>query len=157
MTFDLSFNEIELLNAYQCLTSSKQRELKDYLRYQLCKQYRREALAAVFSNNLLQNLFHSLLHIIEAEELDAVLVAKRVRQMKDLYYALFNKIHFRYSELVEHLDSNETVREFGKSFENVERALDTGNEKLIRLEVLDLYQQYLFLAQEKENRKIIAV
>jgi hypothetical protein len=157
VTFDLSSNEVELLNAYQLLTSGGQRELKDFLRYLLCKQYRREVMAAVFNNNLLSNLFHSLLHIIEGDEFDINLVSKRIRQIKDLYYALFQKVHFRYNEVVENLDSNEAVREFGKAFDNLERALCTGNETIIRMEVIEFYQQYLCFSQKKENRKIVAV
>ncbi len=157
MAFDLSSNEVELLNAYQCLDFSRQKELKEYLRYLLCKQYRREVMVAVFQNNLFHNLFHSLLHILEGEEFDINLVSKRIYQMRELYFGVFQKIHFHYSEVVENLDSNETVREFGKTFDNIETALYNGNETTIRLEIIEFYQQYMILSQKKDARKIVAV
>ena len=61
---DITVNEVELLNAYSTGTIGA-KGLKDYLRYLLYKQYKREAMAAVFHNKLLHNLFHSLLHLVE--------------------------------------------------------------------------------------------
>lgn len=158
MALELSSNEIELLNAYQCLAVHGQKELKEYLRYLLCKQYRREVMAAIFNNNLLENLLHSLLHIIESREMDVDLVARRVYQLKELYFSTFQKVHGKYSEIVENLDSNEAVRETGRNaFENIERAINSGNETRIRLEILEFYQEYRLLSQKKDARKIIAV
>lgn len=157
MAFDLSSNEVELLNAYQCLNFSRQKELKDYLRYLLCKQYRREVMVAVFQNNLFTNLFHSLFQIIEGDEFDIILVSKRIHQMKELYFGIFQKIHYHYSEVVENLDSNETVREFGENFDNIEIAINNGNETIIRMEIIEFYQQYMILSQKKDARKIVAV
>ena len=158
MAFELSMNEIELLNSYQCLSSHGQKELKEYMRYLLCKQYRREVMASVFNNNLMGNLVHSLLHIIEGKELDIELVTRRFYQMKELYYSSFQKVHHKFSEVVEDLDSNEIVRETGRhAFENIEQAINSGNETRIRMEILDFYQQYMLLSQKKDARKIIAV
>jgi hypothetical protein len=158
MALELSMNEIELLNSYLCLSSHGQKELKEYMRYLLCKQYRREVMASVFNNNLMGNLLHSLLHIIEGRELDIELISRRVCQMKELYYSSFQKVHYKFSEVVEDLDSNETVRETGRqAFENIERAINSGNESRIRTEILDFYQQYMLLSQKKDSRKIIAV
>ncbi|MDD3893937.1 MAG: hypothetical protein PHU36_02820 [Syntrophomonadaceae bacterium] len=158
MAFELSINEIELLNAYECLAAHEQKELKEYLRYLLCKQYRREVMMAVFNNHLMNNLFNSLLHIIDGKELDINLVARRVYQMKEFYFGTFQKVHYKYCEVVENLDSNETVREIGRTaFENIERAINSGNETKIRMEILNFYQEYSLLSQKKDARKIIAV
>lgn len=155
---DITSNELELLNAYQILHASGQRELKDYLRYLLCKQYKREVMVAVFHNKLIHNLFHSLLHIAEKDELSVEQVEKRVQQIKELYYAIFEQVHHRYSEYVHDLDSNEVVKEFARnSFENVERALTIGDEALIRMEIIDFFQEYNKLSRKKDAMKIVAV
>ena len=158
MTLELTSNEVELLNAYQCLTSQGQKEYKEYLRYLLCKQYRREVMAAIFNNKMMDNLLRGLVHIIEGREIDIYLVARRVKQIKEIYYSTFQKVHLKYCEIVDNLDSNETVRETGRhAFENIEPALQIGNEDLIRMEVLEFYQDYKLLSRNNDARKIIAV
>lgn len=158
MVEDITSNELELLNSYHILGPSGQREVKDYLRYLLCKQYRREVMVAVFHNKLIHNLFHSLLHIAEKDDLSIEQVSKRIEQIKELYYGIFEQIHHRYSEHIEDLDSNEIVREFGRnSFANIERALISEDISLIRLEVIDFYQEYNKLARKKDTMKIVAV
>ncbi|MEN6350097.1 MAG: hypothetical protein ABFD08_11960 [Syntrophomonas sp.] len=158
MTGDISVNEVELLNAYQILGPVGQKGLKDYLRYLLYKQYKREVIAAVFHNKLLHNLFHSLLHIVEKDDFDIQHVAKRIRQIKELYYGLFEQVHQRYSEVVEDLDSSEVVREFARTgFENIEKAICGEKITIIRFEIIDFYQGYHKLSQKKDSRNIVAV
>ncbi|NLF45101.1 MAG: hypothetical protein GX581_03400 [Syntrophomonadaceae bacterium] len=158
MALELTSNEVELLNAYQCLTTQGQKEIKEYLRYQLCKQYRREVMGSIFNNKLMDNLLRGLVRIIEGRELDVELVTRRIKQIKELYYSTFQKVHFKYSEVVDNLDSNEIVRETGRhAFENIEQALQSGNEDLIRLEVREFYQDYIVLSRNNDARKIIAV
>lgn len=158
MLGDITANEVEVLNAFTVLGPGGQRELKEYLRYLLSKQYKREVKVAVFQNKLLHNLFHSLIHIVEREDFDVNLVKKRVAQIKELYYGIFEQVHTRYSEMVPELDSNEVVREFGRNgFENVERALVKGNPTIIRLEIIDFYQDYYKLGQRRDAKQIVAV
>lgn len=158
MLSDFTANEVDLLNAYSILGPVGQRELKDYLRYVLSKQYRREVKVAVFQNKLLHNLFHSLLHLVEREEFDQETAAKRINQIKELYYGIFEQVHSRYNELVPELDSNELVREFGRcGFDNLNRAFYSGNPALIRLEIIDFYQEFNKHAQRRDARQIVAV
>lgn len=158
MIGDITTEDVELLNVYQILKPTGRKEIKDYLRYLLCKQYKREVLVAVFQNKLLHNLFHSLLHIVEKDEININQIMKRIQQIKELYWGIFEQIHSKYSEFIEDLDSNEVVKEFGRtSFENIERALQGGDKDIIRWEIIDFYQQYNKLSQEKDTRKIIAV
>lgn len=158
MVEDLTDGEIELLNAVQLLGKSGQRELHDYIRYLLCKQYRREVMTAVFQNQLIHNLFHSILHTIEKEDFDVAQLTRRLRQIKELYFGIFERVHNKYSEQIEYLDSNELVRDFGiNSYENIKRALYTGNRDLIRMEIVDFYEQFKKLSTHKETRKIMAV
>lgn len=155
---DLTANEIELLNAYQLLGNPGQKELRDYLRYLLCKQYRREVMVAVFQNQLIHNLFHSILHMIEKDEFDTGQLSRRLKQIKELYFGIFEQVHNKYSEQVENLDSNELVKEFGKtSFENINTALLTGDKILIRVEIIDFYEQFKKLSTNKDARMIVAV
>ncbi len=158
MLGEITADEVEILNSYQLLKPVGQREFKDYLRYLLCKQYKREVIAAVFHNNVLHNLFHSLLYIVEKDDFDIEQVKKRVQQIKELYYGIFEQVHCRYSEIIEDLDSNELVKEFARnSFCNLERTLQSQNRDMIRWEVVDFYQQYNKLSQKKDTKKIIAV
>ncbi|MGR6835783.1 hypothetical protein [Syntrophomonas erecta] len=158
MLGDISASEIELLNSYQILGPGLQRELKEYTRYLLTRQYRRESMVAVFHNRLINNLFHSLLYMVEKDDFDFQQVRRRVMQIKELYYGIFEQVHTRYSELVEDLDSNEIVREFGRnSFENLEGALKSSNHNLIRMEVIEFYQEFGKLAKKKDARQIVAV
>lgn len=87
MVGEITADEIELLNAYQLIGPAGKKELKDYLRYLLIKQYKRDVMNAVFENKLLHNLFHSLLHIVERNDFDINQVEKRVKQIKQ--YELF--------------------------------------------------------------------
>ncbi|MDD2621053.1 MAG: hypothetical protein PHC92_10345 [Syntrophomonadaceae bacterium] len=158
MTVDITLNEVELLNAYQILGPASQKGLKDYMRYLLYKQYKREVMVAVFNNKLLHNLFHSLLHIVEKDDFDLQQVEKRVKQIKELYYGLFGQVHGRYNEVVNDLDSSEVVREFGRNgFETIEKAILSGNQTIIRFEIIDFFQGYNKLSQKKDVRNIVAV
>lgn len=158
MVGELSTNEVEMINGFAYLHPGAQREAKDYLQFLLQKQYRQEVKAAVFHNKLLHNLFQSLLHLVEKEDFDLEMVKRRIKQLKELYYNLFEQVHGRYSELVTELDSNETVREFGRiAFENVQLAINSGNLTLIRLEIVDFYQSYCMLGKKKDTRQIMAV
>jgi hypothetical protein len=151
-------DEIELLNAYHTLGQSGKKDLKDYLRYLMCKQYKREVMIAVFHNKLLQNLFHGLLFLAERDCLDMVQIAKRIQQIKDLYYGIFEQVHLRYSEIIEDLDSNEVVKEFARnSFANLERALRNGKPEIIRLEIIEFCQGFNKLSKRKDARNIVAV
>lgn len=158
MTGDITINEVELLNAYQILGPASQKGLKYYMRYLLYKQYKREALVAVFNNKLLHNLFHSLLHIVEKDEFDLQQVEKRIKQIKELYYGLFSQVHSRYAEVVDDLDSSEVVREFGRNgFQSIEQAIQSGNYTMIRFEIIDFFQGYNKLSQKKDVKNIVAV
>jgi hypothetical protein len=158
MFSDISTGDIELINAYSNLTSSAQKDFKDYLRYLLCKQYKKELMAAIFHNQLLHSLLQSLLHIVERDEFQIQQIEKRLNQIKELYFGIFEKIHTKYSELVDGLDSSELVKEFGvNSFDSINRACKAGNHILIRMEIVEFYEGYYKLAQKKDARKIVAV
>lgn len=155
---DISSNEVELLNAYGILGHTAQRELKDYLRYLLCKQYKKEIMAAVFNNQLIHSILHNLLHIVERDEFDISQVEKRADQIREVYFGIFEQVHCKYAEQVEELDSNEMVKDFGRnSFENIKWACNSGNRIMIRLEIVDFCESFDKLARKKDARKIVAV
>lgn len=158
MIGDLTTGEIELLNAYSRLGASGQRELSDYLRYLLCKQYKRDVMVAVFNNQLMHSLLHSLLHLVERDDFDVKQVDKRVQQLRDLYFGLFEEIHHQYSEIITELDSNELVKDFGTcSFNHIQRAIGLEDRSLIRMEIVEFYESYLKLSKRKDCRMIVAV
>lgn len=158
MVGDITLNEIELLNAYEMLSVSGQRDLKDYMRYLLCKQYKRDVMVTVFHNKLLHNLFHGLLHLVEREEIDREQVAKRISQIKDMYYGLFEQVHVRYCQFVEDLDRSDVVAGFAANgFANLERVLNSDNTEMIRYEIINFYQEYTKLSKRKDARSIVAV
>ncbi|HCF49054.1 MAG TPA: hypothetical protein DER60_02145 [Syntrophomonas sp.] len=155
---DICLNDIEILNNYKKLTPAAQRELLEYMRYLLCKQYKRDVMVAVFHNKLINNLLHSLLRLIERDEIDLSQVTRRVMQIKELYYGLFEKVHNNYAELIEDLDSNEAVKEFGRNgFSNLEQAIRSSQINRIKMEVIEFYQGFESLARHREARKIVAV
>lgn len=158
MYSDIEKSDIELLNAYSNLHTSAQKDFKDYIRYLLTKQYKRELMAAIFHNSLMHSLIQSMKQIIEREEFPVSQIENRVRQINELYFGIFEKIHCKYSALVEGLDSNEMVREFGRnSFDNINRACLSGNRILIRMEIAEFYEGYYRLAQKRDARKIHAI
>ncbi|MDR1616280.1 MAG: hypothetical protein LBR98_04650 [Syntrophomonadaceae bacterium] len=158
MVGKMSIDEAEILSGYWYLHPKAQREVQDYLRYLLCKQYQREVKLTVFNNRLLHNLFQNLLSVVEKEDFDIGMAERRIAEIKEIYYGLFEQVHQKYSEFVCELDSNEIVREFGRNaFENVGQAMRGGNLLVIRLEIIDFYQDYCKLSQNKELRQIIAV
>ncbi|HBQ85332.1 MAG TPA: hypothetical protein DER33_09700 [Syntrophomonas sp.] len=155
---EITANEIELLNAFHLLGMTGQKELKDYLRYLLCKQYRREVMVSIFQNQLIHNLFHSIMHMIEKDDYDIAQLTRRLKQIQELYFGIYEQVHNKYSEQIEYLDSIEIVKDFGKnSFENINRALLTGNTILIRIEIIDFYEGFKKLSTNKDARKIVAV
>ena len=155
---EISISEIEILNAFSNLSSTAQKECKDYLHYLLCKQYKRELMSAIFHNQLLDNMLKSLLHIVERDDFNTNLIENRLKQINELYFGIFEKIHTKYSDLVDELDSSELVKDFGRnSFENISRACMTGNHILIRMEIVEFYESYFKLGKKKDARKIVAV
>lgn len=155
---DFSLREFELLKLFQALGPAGQKECLEYIKYLLSKQYKRELMVAIFNNNLLHNLLRGLLHMVEKEDFDIMQAQKRMVQIKELYYGIFEDIHTRYSELVEDLDTSEIVREFGKNnFSNIENAFISGDMNKIRYEIIEFFQQYEKFAKRKDNRHVIAV
>lgn len=155
---DFSLKEIELLKLFQALGPAGQKECLEYIKYLLTRQYKRELMVAIFNNNLLQNLLRRLLYIVEKDDFDIMQAHKRMMQIKELYYGIFEEIHARYSELIDDLDTSEIVREFGQNnFGNVEDAFTSGDANRIRYEVIELFQQYEKFAKKKDNRHVIAV
>lgn len=158
MFADICPVDAELITNYQKLTPAAQRELQDYLRYLLCKQYKRDVMVAVFHNKLLNNLLHGLLHLIEREEIDLEQIKRRILQIKELYYGLFEKVHNRYAELIGDLDSNETVKEFGRNgFANLEQAVRSQSQSRIKTEIIEFYQGFDSLSRHRGMCKIVAV
>ena len=158
MLGDITLNEVNLLNQYEVLNANYQKELNDYMRYLLSKQYRREVMVAVFNNKIIINLLHGLLYLMEKDDFDVAIVKKRVGQMRQLYYGVFEQVHIRYSEIIEDLDSNELVREFGRiSFGTLNQVLEQGDTKMIRFEIINFYHEYNQLSKKKDARQIIAV
>jgi hypothetical protein len=155
---ELTAHEIELLTAISMLGPSAQRDLEDYLKYQLCKQYKREVMVTIFHNQLLHSLLHSLLHLVEREDYEISQVEKRMKQINELYFGLFEQIHTKYSELIPDLDSNELVKEFGKnSFENISRACMGNDRNMVRIEIIDFFECFNRFTKKKDVRKIVAV
>ncbi len=158
MLENISFQEVELLNLHALLGAGGRRDLKDYLKYLLTKQYKREVMVAVFNNKLMKNLLHSLLYMVERDDFDILLAKKRMLQIKELYYGIFDQIHVRYLEVIEDLDSNELVREFGRtSFENFDIVFRSGDPNKIRYEIINFNQEFINLSKKKDARQIIAV
>lgn len=158
MFADITAGDIEIINMLELLTPSGTREVREYTRYVLVKQYRREVMVAIFQNKLLANLLHSIIFLVERDDFDIVPLQKRLSQIKELYYAIFEQVHNRYLEVVDDLDSNEVVREFGRiSFENLEEAFKQGNPTVIRREVINFQQEYNKLGKKKDARQIVAV
>ncbi len=158
MNGDVSERELELLNGYSLLRSSAQGEFLDYMRYLLSKQYRKEVMAAIFNNRLLNNLIDDLVAMVDIEGVEVEQIMKRVIQIRELYFGVFEQVHGRYCEVVENLDSNEVVKDFGRiSFDNLLRALKTQDRKVISVEVLDFYEQYYKLSRKKDARRLVAI
>ncbi len=158
MNGDVSERELELLNGYSLLRSSAQGDFLDYMRYLLSKQYRKEVMAAIFNNRMLNNLIDDLVAMVDLEEVEVEQITKRVMQIRELYFGVFEQVHGRYCEVVENLDSNEVVKDFGRiSFDNLLRALKTQDRKVISAEVFDFYQQYCMLSRKKDARRLVAI
>ena len=158
MLEDLSWDEVELLNAYHVLGHSGKKELNDYLRYLLIKQYKKELVVSIFNNKLMQSLLHRLLHTVEREDFDISQIEKRVLQFKEIYFGTFEQVHCKYTELISDLDSYEVIKDFGKnSFENIMHSCSSGNRNTIRFEIIELEENFNKLARKKDARKIVAV
>jgi len=155
---DVSERELELLNGYTLLRESAQGDLQDYLHYLLSKQYQREVMVAVFHNRFLNNLIDDLVKMINLDGLEVGQIRKRILQIRELYFGVLEQVHRRYYEVVENLYTNEVAKDFGRcSFENLERALETQDIRLISAEVIDFYEQYNSLSKKKDARRLVAI
>lgn len=155
---ELSREEVELLSAYAVLGHSAKKEMDDYLRYLLGKQYKKELMAAIFSNQLIHSLLHNLLHIAEREDFDVGQIEKRIHQFKEIYFGIFEHVYNKYAELITDLDSYEMIKDFGQSsVENILQACFSNNPNAIRFEIIELCENFNKLAKRKDARKIIAV
>lgn len=155
---EIDASDIELLNAVSSLHSPYRREFRDYIQYLLTKQYKRELMTAIFHNQLLHSLLQSTVKLVERDDFQIMQIQKRVEQMRELYFGIFERVHIKYSELVQCLDSCEIVRDFGKmSFDNINRACSSGNRLLIRMEINEFHEGYFKYSQRKDARKIFAV
>jgi hypothetical protein len=158
MSGEFSFDEVELLNAYFILGPSGKKEMSDYLRYLLIKQYKKELVVSIFNNQLLNSLLHRILHIVEREDFEIDQMEKRVLQFKEIYFGTFEQVHCKYAELIPDLDSYEIIKDFGKnSIENIMQSCSSGNRSLIRFEIIELGENFNKLARKKDARKIVAV
>jgi hypothetical protein len=155
---EISIRDLELLNAYSLLRPSAQGDFLDYMHYLLSKQYRTEVMAAIFNNRMLNKLIDDLVTMADIEGIEIDLIKRRVIQIRELYFGVFEQVHARYCEVVENLDSNEVVKDFGRiSFDNLFRALKTEDRKLIKTEVLEFYEQYASLSRKKDARRLVAI
>ncbi len=158
MKGDWSARDLELLNGYSLLRPSAQGDFLDYMHYLLSKQYRTEVMAAIFNNRILNKLIDDLVSMVDIEGMEIELIKRRVLQIREIYFGVFEQVHARYCEVVVNLDSNEVVKDFGRiSFENLLRALKTEDWKVIKSEVLDFYEQYDSLSRKKDARRLIAI
>jgi len=158
MYSDIEKSDIELLNAFSNLSASAQKDFRDYVRYLLTKQYKRELMVAIFNNGLLHSLIQSLLHIVEREEFQITQIENRMKQISELYFGIFEKVHCKYMALIDELDSSELVKDFGRnSFDNINRACMSDNRMLIRMEIAEFHEGYYKFAHKKEARNIVAV
>lgn len=155
---EINAGDIEMLNRFRNLSSTGQKELREYMRYLLCKQYKRELMISIFNNGLLHSLLQNLINLTERDDFPINQIENRLKQIQELYFGIFEKIHTKYSGLVEGLDSCELVKDFGKmSFDNIARACYSGNRLVILMEINEFYEGYYKFAKQKEYRKIIAV
>ena len=155
---DIEKSDIELFNAFCNLNTSAQKDFKDYLRYLLTKQYKRELMVAIFQNGLLHGLIQSLMNIVEREEFSISQIENRMRQINEIYFGIFEKVYCKYIALIDGLDSSELVKDFGRnSFDNINRACMSGNRMLIRMEIAEFNEGFYRFASKKDARKIVAV
>ena len=158
MKGELSLRDLELLNGYSLLRPSAQGDFLDYMHYLLSKQYRTEVMAAIFNNRILNKLIDDLVSMMEIEGIEIESMRRRVIQIREIYFGVFEQVHARYCEVVENLDSNEVVKDFGRiSFDNLLRALNTEDRKVIKAEVSDFYEQYSRLSRKKDARRLVAI
>ncbi|MGI6421313.1 MAG: hypothetical protein ACOX0N_03790 [Syntrophomonadaceae bacterium] len=155
---DLSLRDLELLNAYSLLRPSAQRDFLDYMNYLLSRQYRSEVMSAIFNNRILNKLIDDLVRMVDIEGIETEPIRRRVIHIREIYFGVFEQVHARYCEVVENLDSNEVVKDFGRiSFDNLLRAIRTEDRKLIKAEVHDFYEQYSSLSRKKDARRLVAI
>lgn len=158
MFAELSSQEIELLSVNAVLGPAAKKEMHDYLCYLLGKQYKKELMAAIFNNQLINSLLHNLLRIVEREDFEIAQVEKRIQQFKEIYFGIFENVYNKYAELINDLDSYEMVKDFGvNSVDNILCACNSDNSKAVRFEIIELYESFNKLARKKDARKIIAV
>lgn len=158
MKGEVSDRELDMLKGYSLLRSSAQNDFLDYMRYLLSKQYRKEVMAAIFNNRMLNNLVDDLVAMVDLEGVEVEQITKRVIHIRELYFGVFEQVHARYCEVVENLDSNEVVKDFGRiSFDNLLRALKTQDRGVIKAEVFDFYEQYYKLSRNKDARRLVAI
>jgi len=150
--------EITLLNQFNLLLPEGRREVLDYLRYTLFKQYQRELHAAVFSSQPLYNALVYIAKMCEREEASVEDILAKVRQVKFIFYQQYEKVHLKYASILSELHIEDTLRDVGRlGFENIFQAAHSNRPNLIKKEVEELLEMFRKLANRKDRRRIMAV
>lgn len=155
---DLTRQEIQLLNRFSMLTPEGRRELNNYMRFILLKQYRSDLFSQVLGNPLLFNGLQQAIRLCEREDVEVEEVVQKIRQLKFLYYQLLEKSYCKYSEILGEMLLEDSLKDWGKvCFENILDAAHTGRRELMRQELEEMVQSYNRLARREDRKKIVAV
>jgi len=156
---DVTVQEVELLNRFNLLSAEGKKELNDYLRYLLLKQYRAELYSQVLGNPLLHNGLMQAVRMCESENVELEEIVHKIRQVKQIYYQLLEKVFLKYAEAVDELYLYDSLRDWGRiGFEQVADAANKDCKEDILRELEEMLHNYRKLAVNRgDRRRIVAV
>ncbi|MGE5398532.1 MAG: hypothetical protein ACM3MK_13490 [Chitinophagales bacterium] len=155
---NMTSQEIQLISRFSQLTPEGKREIDDYLRFVLLKQYKKELCSQVLNNSLLHNGFLQAVWMCEREDTSIEDIVAKVRQLKFVFYQSLERTYCRYSEVLGELMVEDILRDWGSiGFDSVLEAANTGNKELMKQELENMLQDYGRLAKKEDKRKIVAV
>ncbi len=120
------------------LEASAQQELCRYAVYLLSRQRHTEVMQTVFQDETMSSALNELIHSCTLAEASA-----DIRALEQRYYALLQKVQEHYAPCSIEPDGFELARDLGNmAFENIGRALLSGNPRQIAFELREFQQMF---------------
>lgn len=155
---EMNTNEMQLLNRFNMLNRENQREMEDYLRYLLFKQYKAELNQQVFGNPILLSLLTQAERMCERDETVLEEVQAKVEQAQYVFCQILERVSAKYEEIINEPGSDQYVRDWGRlGFQGVAEALEMGCRDRLKNQIEEMLHGYHRLAKKEDRILTVAV
>ncbi|MGE5371277.1 MAG: hypothetical protein ACM3QZ_04735 [Solirubrobacterales bacterium] len=155
---DFGEDDLNLLQRYHLLNQDGKKEVVEYLRYLLSKQWRSEMHAQVFGNPLIFNLLSQARRMCERDDCSLADIDAKVGQAKYLYYQAVERVNTKFELLLQDAGAEFYVQDWGVGgFSEIADAGSTGSRERVSEQIEEMLHGYRRLAKKGDRRIIVAV